>query len=346
MATDHHARDVSLDALRHDLLNPLNVLAGAATGLLESGLTDGQRAWVQMIQSATARLHRIIENVDRYQSGALAEGRARLADLCSIAAARVGKPFDRERLVSAIEQVAGHRPLRILLVDDSPDLVLLVRTYLNRTGWILDVVESGERAVSQATTEAYDVVLMDIDLPGLDGATAAHAIRAADLARGATPTPIIAMTAFDPGPGAGEPHAPPEPQGAASPDASPANRSDDADEATVTIDDPEIAPLVPEFLDSRRADVGAFRTWLQQGAHTMIQSTAHKMKGSGRGYGFDAITRLGGALEIAAHEQDVDTMARLIDELDDYLRRVTIVSSAHTGGAPARTNPRSPHHAD
>ena len=32
MATDHHARDVSLDALRHDLLNPLNVLAGAATG--------------------------------------------------------------------------------------------------------------------------------------------------------------------------------------------------------------------------------------------------------------------------------------------------------------------------
>ena len=39
-------------------------------------------------------------------------------------------------------------------------------------------------------------------------------------------------------------------------------------------------------------------------------------------------------------------MARLIDELDDYLRRVTIVSSAHAGGAAATTNPRSPHHAD
>ena len=155
MASDERGSTVNLDALRHDLLNPLNVLAGAATGLLESGLTDGQRAWVQMIQSATTRLHRVIQNVDRYQSGALAEGRARLADLCSIAAARVGKPFDRERLVSAIEEVGGgRRPLRILLVDDSPELVLLVRTYLNRTGWTIDVVESGERAVSQAMTES------------------------------------------------------------------------------------------------------------------------------------------------------------------------------------------------
>ena len=346
MASDRHAGHVSLDALRHDLLNPLNVLAGAATGLLESELTDGQRAWVQMIQSATTRLHRVIQNVDSYQSGALAEGRARLADLCSIAAARVGKPFDRERLVRAIEQVAGKRPLRILLVDDSPDLVLLVRTYLNQTKWTLDVVESGERAVAQATTEPYDVVLMDIDLPGLDGATAAHAIRAADLARGATPTPIIAMTAFDPGPGAAESPAAAEPRDATSgADQGRAARADQADEATVTIDDPEIAPLVPEFLELRRADVTAFRTWLHQGAHTMIQSTAHKMKGSGRGYGFAAITRLGGALEVAAHEQDVEAMTRLIDELDDYLRRVVVVSS-HAADADARTNERSPHHAD
>jgi CheY-like chemotaxis protein len=330
MASDERVSPVNLDALRHDLLNPLNVLTGAATGLLESGLTDGQRAWVQMIQSATTRLHRVIQNVDRYQSGALAEGRARLADLCSIAAARVGKPFDRERLVTAIEQVGGRRPLRILLVDDSPELVLLVRTYLNQTGWTIDVVESGERAVSQAMSEAYDVVLMDIDLPGLDGATAAHAIRAADLARGATPTPIIAMTAFDPGPAAEFPvAAPPEAQSPPAPV---------EDEAVVTIDDPEIAPLVPEFLELRRADVTDFRRWLPQGAYTMIQSTAHKMKGSGRGYGFATISRLGGALEVAAHEQDAAAMARLIDELDDFLRRVTVVSPGDTPPGPERAS--------
>jgi CheY-like chemotaxis protein/HPt (histidine-containing phosphotransfer) domain-containing protein len=308
----------ALDALRHDLLNPLNVVAGATTGLLESELSEAQRAWVQMIQSATARLHDVIRGAERYDTGVLAEGRARLADLCSIAAARVGKPFDRQRLVEAIEAVAGHRHLRILLVDDSPDLALLVTTYLAPTGWTLDVVETGERAVVQATTAQYDVVLMDIDLPGLDGATAAHAIRAADLARGVSPTPIIAMTAFDPG----QSSAPTPADGRTAVEGA---RAPTAMPHVVTIDDPEIAPLVPEFLELRRADVRAFRDALAAGAYAAIQSTAHKMKGTGRGYGFDTISRLGGALEVAAHEQDVDTMRQLIDELDDYLSHVSVV---------------------
>jgi CheY-like chemotaxis protein len=319
-ASRPRSRVAGRSALRHDLLNPLNVLAGAASGLLESDLTDTQRAWVQMIQSATARLQDIAEHLERYEETPLAEGRARFADLLSIAAARVAKPFDRSRLVNAIESVAGTSRLRVLLVDDSPDLARLVETYLNRTGWTLDVVDTGERAVAQAMTEPYDVVLMDIDLPGVDGATAAHAIRAADLARGVPPTPIIAMTAFDPGPG-DEPGASPHATGAvraqaAGPDATP----------VVTIDDPEVAPLVPAFLELRRADVRAFRDALRTGAYPAIQFTAHKMKGTGRGYGFTTISRLGGDLELAAHEQDVARMTELIDELDDYLARVQVVT--------------------
>ena len=313
----------SLDALRHELLNPLNVLAGATIGLLETDLSEAQRAWVRMIQSATARLHGAIENAERYDSRALADGRARLADLCSIAAARVGKPFDRERLVRAIESVAGHRPLRILLVDDSPDLALLVRTYLNKTGWTLDVVENGERAVAEATTERYDVVLMDIDLPGLDGATAAHAIRTADLARGVAPTPIIAMTAFDPGPAASAP----EPKGFEPSAHEPERRVQRAADV-VTIADPEIAPLVPEFLDSRRADIQTCRTALADGAFEGIRSAAHRMKGTGGGYGFDAISQLGADLEAAADARDVDRIGRLIDELDDYVNSVKVVSAS------------------
>ena len=300
----------AFDALRHDLLNPLNVVAGAATGLLESDLTDAQRAWVQMIQSATARLHDVIRGAEGYDPSALIEGRARLADLCSIAAARVGKPFDRQRLIEAIEAVAGRRPVRVLLVDDSPDLALLVTTYLAPTGWTLDIVETGERAVVQASTAQYDVVLMDIDLPGLDGATAAHAIRAADLARGVSPTPIIAMTAFDPGQ-------------APAPTAAPRATTGEV----VTIDDPEIAPLIPEFLELRRADVRAFRDALTTGAYATIRSAAHKMKGSGRGYGFETLSRLGGELEVAAHGQNLDAMRRLIDELDDYLSRVNVIAA-------------------
>jgi CheY-like chemotaxis protein len=297
-----------LRQLRHDLLNPLNVLMGACGALTSSDLSDAQRAWVRMIETATRRVNDIIDNLESYRHRPEMDGQARLADLCSIAAARVGKPFDRTRLVDAIERVAGRGRLRILLVDDSPELATLVRTYLSDTGWNLDVVDTGERAVSQATTERYDVVLMDIDLPGLDGATAAHAIRAADLARGVPPTPVIAMTAFDP-----------DNSSASAPPAAPAE-----DDAAVRIEDPEIAPLVPQFIEHRKAEVVMYREAMADGELARIQASAHKMKGTGRGYGLDVISRIGGDLEVAAHEKNVPRMTELIDELDAYLQRVRI----------------------
>lgn len=291
-----------LAQLRHDLLNPVSVLEGATTALLGTELSDAQRMWVRMLRSTTDRLKNIIEHLDESATDGtpLREGRARLADLLSIAAARVGKPFNRAQLVTAIENVAGQRPLKILLVDDSPELVQLVRAFLRDKNWDLEVVENGERAVAQATTEHYDVVLMDIDLPGLDGATAAHAIRAADLARGTSPTPIIAMTAFDHQPDREVPS--------------------DVD----SIEDPEIKALAPEFLDNRRSDVRLFKDALQAGEFARIQASAHKMKGSGRGYGFSAISRIGQELELAAHEQDKNRMSSLIDELDTYLMNVKV----------------------
>jgi CheY-like chemotaxis protein len=313
MATDS-SFPTGLRQLRHDLLNPLNVLVGATGALSSSDLNETQRTWLHMIASTTERLRAIIDNIESYRDASALDGQERLADLCSIAAARVGKPFDRAHLVNAIERVAGKRPLRILLVDDSPELAMLVRTYLQGTPWDLDVVESGERAVAQATTERYDVVLMDIDLPGLDGATAAHAIRAADLAHGASPTPIIAMTAFDPEPAA---------LTAIKPAAA---GSAGVESDVVRIDDPEIAPLVPRFLDNRRAEIASYRDALVAGDFARIQSNAHKMKGTGRGYGLAAISRIGGDLELAAHRQDVESMRRLIDELDGYLQRVRIES--------------------
>jgi CheY-like chemotaxis protein len=309
------SRETDLRRLRHDLLNPLHVLLGTTSVLLETELSDFQRSCVLALRSSAQKLTDLAENLEAYQASPLAEGRARLADLCSIAAARIGKPFDRERLITTIEQVAGKRPLRILLVDDAPEVAVLVRAFLRGTPWELDVVGDGERAVSQATTEQYDLLLMDIDLPGIDGATAAHAIRAADLARGAAPTPIVALTAFDPASASRPP--------ADSADASATtSNSDDV----VRVDDPEVAPLVPEFLANRRSDVQLFRDALAAQEFGRIQSSAHKMKGSGRGYGFTTISRIGDELEVAAHGGDATRIAALVDELESYLSRVKVVS--------------------
>ena len=92
----------------------------------------------------------------------------------------------------------------------------------------------------------------------------------------------------------------------------------------VRIDDPEIAPLVPQFIEHRKAEVAMYREALVDGELGRIQSSAHKMKGTGRGYGLDVVSRIGGELEVAAHEKDVPRMTELIDELDAYLKRVRI----------------------
>jgi CheY-like chemotaxis protein len=298
--------DAGVRRLRHDLLNPLNVLFGMSKILLDTELTDTQRTCVQACRNAAEGLLDIAHNLDRYQRQPedAIDGPAQLADLCSIAAARVDKPFDRETLLGVIKRLAPGASPHILLVDDAPDIAVLVRAYLKGTDCVVDVVVDGERAVAQATSQCYDLVLMDIDLPGLDGATAAHAIRAADLARGAKPTPVVAVSAV------------------ASRMARAAPQDDDD---VVMLEDPDTAPLVPAFLENRREDLHAMRSLLEQGAFAAIESVGHKMKGTGRSYGFEAISRIGSDIEFAAHQQDAASVQQLLEGLDNYLSRVKVV---------------------
>jgi PAS domain S-box-containing protein len=87
------------------------------------------------------------------------------------------------------------RPLSILLADDSPDNRLLIAAYLKKSGYVLDEVEDGQAAVDHFMTRVYDLVLMDIQMPVLDGYSAVHQIRQWEAANDRIKTPIIALTA-------------------------------------------------------------------------------------------------------------------------------------------------------
>jgi CheY-like chemotaxis protein len=87
------------------------------------------------------------------------------------------------------------RPLSILLADDSPDNRLLIMAYLKKSRYVLDEVEDGQMAVDHFMKRAYDVVLMDIQMPVLDGYGAVSKIRLWETANGRRKTPIIALTA-------------------------------------------------------------------------------------------------------------------------------------------------------
>ncbi len=87
------------------------------------------------------------------------------------------------------------RPLKILIADDSPDNRLLIEAFLKKSACQLDHAENGEIAVEKFVAGRYDVVLMDIQMPVMDGYTAARLIREWEKKNNCGHTPIIALTA-------------------------------------------------------------------------------------------------------------------------------------------------------
>jgi CheY-like chemotaxis protein len=82
---------------------------------------------------------------------------------------------------------------RVLLAEDNPINALLARTLLTRVGCIVTVAQDGEEAVAAAATGAYDLILLDIRMPRLDGLEAAARIRAGE--GPSASAPIVALTA-------------------------------------------------------------------------------------------------------------------------------------------------------
>ena len=87
------------------------------------------------------------------------------------------------------------RPLKILLAEDSPDNRNLIRAYLRNHPYTLDPAENGQVALTKFMRGSYDLVLMDVHMPIMDGYTAVRRIRQWELQEGRALTPIAALTA-------------------------------------------------------------------------------------------------------------------------------------------------------
>lgn len=99
-----------------------------------------------------------------------------------------------QQLVTRHTLQENHQPaLRVLLAEDNPVNQKLAVILLKRSGYSVDVVENGVQAVAAATSGQYDVVLMDVQMPELDGLEATRRIRQQE-AEGKH-IPIIAVTA-------------------------------------------------------------------------------------------------------------------------------------------------------
>lgn len=85
--------------------------------------------------------------------------------------------------------------LHILLVEDNADNRMLIQAFLKKTSYTIDTAENGEIAVKKTISNRYDIILMDIEMPVMDGYTATQEIRRLEEENQNDATPIIALTA-------------------------------------------------------------------------------------------------------------------------------------------------------
>ncbi len=116
------------------------------------------------------------------------------------------KPISGDTLLATLRQSLSDRPdngpetnrssLDILLAEDVEDNAMLIQLYLKGSGHRLEMVKNGAQAVTRFKEQPFDLVLMDLQMPIMDGYTATREIRRWEREQQRKPVPILALTAF------------------------------------------------------------------------------------------------------------------------------------------------------
>ena len=232
------------------------------------------------------------------------------------------------------------RALRILMAEDSPDNSTIALAYLEDTPYRVDVAETGLIACEMFKAGHYDLVLMDRQMPVMDGLTATRALRAWEQANGRPPTPIIALTASALkgdretclAAGCTAYLTKPIKQDVllkaindySSAGARP-SQEDHGSETRAQRTARRLDERTPAYLEHCRSKIVVMRDALDRADFLTVTILGHNLRGSGGGFGFQQITDFGADIERASEAANVDTAHRLINELSSYLNSVEIV---------------------
>lgn len=238
--------------------------------------------------------------------------------------------------------------LRILVVDDSTSSRMMIKACLDGIERQVEEADNGEVAFAKFTRGAYDLVLMDIHMPVLDGYGATAKIRQWENQNGRKPAPIIALTALDHQQAvvrtreAGCSACVSKPvkkqtlhdairaltgiQAGAAPSPGGSGfahklfgllKSDDGAQSYGAVQ-----AMIPQFLAEKRREVDVISMAAETGDFETVQMLALRLKGEGANFGFREITDLGGEMAAAATNRDPKKLRKLADSLANHLDKL------------------------
>ena len=232
--------------------------------------------------------------------------------------------------------------LRILLAEDSADNCTITLAYLEDTPYRVEIAETGAIACEKFIAGHYDLVLMDRQMPIMDGLTATRTIRAWEQANDRPPTPIIALTAsalkgdremclaagctaFLTKPIKQEVLLQAIKENSIG--APPSSKEESSRMDTILVRaNPKFADRIPAYRQNCRQNVIAMLDALDRVDFETVKFLGHQMRGSGGAFGFQGITDIGAAIQQAAESADTDASRKWVGELSSYLDRVEIIS--------------------
>jgi CheY-like chemotaxis protein/HPt (histidine-containing phosphotransfer) domain-containing protein len=241
------------------------------------------------------------------------------------------------------------RPLHILLVEDVEVNRLIIQFFLKQSPYTVDIAENGRVAVDRFQSGTYDLVLMDMQMPLMDGYDAVRTIRKWEEEHRSGRTAIIALTSYalkeekqksiDAGCD-GHLTKPIDQAGllraiadytkaSAVPKAQGGSMHILTGEGALSVKGPvvidkDLEDLVPGYLNNIREDVESLKAALEGQEYEIAMVLGHSMKGSGGAYGLNEITDIGRSLESAAKRKDLAEIRRQVMMLSDFLNSIIV----------------------
>jgi CheY-like chemotaxis protein/HPt (histidine-containing phosphotransfer) domain-containing protein len=241
--------------------------------------------------------------------------------------------------------------LDVLLAEDGPDNRRLITRLLEKAGANVVAAEDGREALRKFAEHVFDVVLMDIQMPVMDGYQAAHELRSRGYAG-----PILALTAHaltgerdrciaagctdyltkpidrgvlisavatHAGRNSGTGGTCPVRPDAATPEQD-AIRS-------MFAEDPDLAEVIDAFVTGLPEQIEGMQRALGAGRLDDLQRLAHRLKGAGGSYGYPCLTERAKELEAAAKAKDDETARLIMKRLADLCQAVQHGREASAG---------------